>query len=126
MKMMAVTTVKRPSMTRYAGKRIRSRYRMDGTVNAGGRLDGRKAMQTAARKKNANDTQKSALSGTTWASQPDNTLEAISPREYAENTVVITAAIRSRGMPSERYTLIAGVLKTESCRKRIPTAVQPQ
>ena len=59
-------------------------------------------MQTAARNMKANDTQKSALNGTTWASQPLSTLETISPREYAEKTVVITAAIRSRGTPSDR------------------------
>jgi len=59
-------------------------------------------MQTVARTKKAKDTQKSALSGTTWASHPDSTLEAIRPSEYAEKTVVMTAAIRSRGTPRER------------------------
>ena len=46
-------------------------------------------MHTVARTKKAKDTQKSALSGTTWASHPDSTLEAINPSEYAEKTEII-------------------------------------
>ena len=38
-------------------------------------------MQTVARTKKAKDTQKSALRGTTWASHPESTLEAIRPSE---------------------------------------------
>ena len=59
-------------------------------------------MQIAASRKKTNEAQNSALIGATCASQPAARLEMISPIEYAESTVVITTAIRSRGMPIER------------------------
>src|SRR5439155_15729847 len=102
MKMMTVTTENSTSSTRNAGYRIRSRERKAGRTSRGGSFAGKNQMQSAASAEKPVAIQNRARKEMTWASTPVSKVDAISPREYADSTVVITMAIRSRGTPSVR------------------------